>query len=133
MLHVLQARDWSMNRLAREAGVAASTINRPLRDRDWPYPLKPDTIARIHRASGIDPRPFVAGEMAEPAEMYASPREAAPKPEASAKALHQTAPLNVVDLYIENGTATVLARLDRAGLDALRRKLDALEVVLSSD
>lgn len=57
--HVLSARDWTAADLARHAGVAHSTINRPLTVAGWPHPVSRRTIAKIVQASGISPDTFV--------------------------------------------------------------------------
>ncbi len=119
LLAVLEKKDWSANRLATESGVAASTINRPLRERDWKYQLKPDTINKIHAASGIDPRPFMPDGLQE-----ATPR--------FVNAARQPRPLamNEVRVEISGECATLSAKINRDGIELLREKLDALERLL---
>lgn len=56
--HVLEAKDWNAADLARHAGLAHSTINRPLTVKDWPTAISRQTITKVYHASGIDPSPF---------------------------------------------------------------------------
>ena len=69
--HVLEARDWSANKLAMVAGLAASTIARPLREEGrLDYRLSRLTIQKIAKASGIDPAPFIPPGLVEEAGTY---------------------------------------------------------------
>lgn len=61
--HVMQVRDWTAADLARAAGVAHSTINRPLTVAGWKNALSRKTIDAIYRVTGIDPTPFVGGSV----------------------------------------------------------------------
>lgn len=119
LLAVLEQKDWSANRLATETGLAASTINRPLRERDWKYELKPENVRKIHQASGIDPTPFMPDGL----------RESAPR-FIRAPAQPTALKLNEIRLEIANGEATIHTRINSQGLAALREKLDALETIL---
>lgn len=59
--HVLEAKGWTPADLSRLTGLAHSTINRPLNDPKHKSRLSRNTIATIHKASGIDPAPFAHG------------------------------------------------------------------------
>jgi transcriptional regulator with XRE-family HTH domain len=137
---VLEQRDWSMARLAREAGVSASTINRPMREANWSFALHPGTVAKIHAASGIDPRDFMPRDMEEPPEMFRAstdtvaaqvlrnldkPPVAEPdegRPNAQAR--------NEIKIAVVGDLAQIVATVDRAGLAKLRAKLDAIDAML---
>lgn len=59
---IREATGMSQSRIAKEAGIAASTINRPMGE-EVGYRVKLDTITKIADATGIDPpeeliRPF---------------------------------------------------------------------------
>jgi phage repressor protein C with HTH and peptisase S24 domain len=56
--HVLDQKGWTAADLARRAGVAHSTINRPLTIPDYPNAISRQTIQKVWQASGIDPSPF---------------------------------------------------------------------------
>jgi transcriptional regulator with XRE-family HTH domain len=58
--HVLEAKGWTAADLSRHAGVAHSTINRPLTIADYPNAISRQTIGKVYAASGIDPAPFFA-------------------------------------------------------------------------
>ena len=64
--HVLTEKGWTAADMARAAGVAHSTINRPLTTQDWPHAISRKTLARVAEVSGIDPAPFSRGEMVGP-------------------------------------------------------------------
>lgn len=51
--HVMKTRDWTAAELARRAGVAHSTINRPPTIPDWPNAISRRTILAVENASGI--------------------------------------------------------------------------------
>lgn len=135
VLHVLDAKQWSMNRLAGEAGVSASTINRPIRIKDYPGRLSRDTIAKIQKASGIDPGDFIPDGFAEDKALFdkARPRTVADEslsrldaPEAGPNA---QAP-NEIKIAVVGRLAQILATVDRAGIARLCAKLDAIESML---
>lgn len=50
---IMEAKHWSENRLAKEAGLSASGINRFLNDPDNKRQLRSSTIERLEAASGI--------------------------------------------------------------------------------
>lgn len=139
VLAALEKKDWSPTRLAKEAGVSASTINRPLRERDWPYGLKPQTVAKIHRVTGLDPKPFMPTGMQEPAQMYlARPKTTADRvlenlPPADQETAQAPSRTNEIRIDISGETARIIAVVDHEGLQTLRSKLDALEIVLAKD
>lgn len=129
LMHVLDKLDISMNELSARADVAASTINRPLREKDWKYQLSPRSIAKIHKATGIDPAPFIPKGAREPAALYQAtgtdtasppPAEAAPAPR-----------LNEIDVQYRNGQCSIRATVDRAGLAKLRAKLEAVAALMN--
>lgn len=134
VLHVLEKRDWSANRLATEAGLATSTIARPLRDPDYPNKLSRATIAKIRDASGIDPAPFVPSEMAEDEAIFTQGIQTL-----AARSLATLDPAdappdrpfrNQIKFVVDGKVAQIAATIDRAGIDMLRKKLDAIESVL---
>ena len=133
ILHVLEKKDWSMNRLAKEAHVSASTINRPLRDPDWPHKLSRDTIAKIREASGIDPSPFIPTSFAEDAAVFSADKPS-PGDEALqimlAKKRGAATPLNEIKVVMANGIAEIHAVINREGIAKLRKKIDAIESML---
>lgn len=132
---VLERMDWSANRLATETGLAASTINRPLREKDWKFGLSAKTVARIHAATGVDPKPFMPDGMEEPAEMYRASSDSLAarvlrdmdkpddeKPNAQAR--------NEIKIAVVGDLAQIVATVDKAGLAKLRAKLEAIEAVI---
>ena len=134
MLHVLEAKNWSANRLAKEADVASSTINRPLREKDWKFKLSRTTINKIQRASGIDPSPFVPVEMREEGSIFSLPR---PKSNAdrALERLDEAAPAETakhqdIRFAIADGYVQISAIVDRNGIDKLREKLDQIASLL---
>lgn len=135
ILHVLKAKNWSANRLATEAGVAASTINRPLRVQDWPHKLSRTTLTKIHEVSGIDPKPFIPAGFAEDADTFASQRPLTLADRAlrnldKANPNSETQPTNEIKIAVVGKLAQIAATLDRAGIAKLRAKLDAIESML---
>lgn len=134
ILAVLEKKDWSANRLAVEAGLSASTINRPLRDPDWPYDISPRTVSKVHAASGIDPAPYMPRHMAEPHDMYRAPRrETRADRTLSGLPAPEMREVNKIDMRVENGLLHLTATIDARGIATLRQKLDALEIVLQTD
>lgn len=135
ILAVLEAKDWSANQLATNAGVAASTINRPLREKDWPHKLSRTTISKIRDVSGVDPTPFIPDSFAEDAAVFGNggPNTLAARslstidrPEAVPNA--QT--LNEIKIAVVGPLAQIVATVNREGLTKLRQKLDAIEAML---
>ena len=127
-----------MNRLAKEAGVTASTINRPLRDRDYSGSLSRQTIRKIAVASGIDPAPFIPENMAEDARIFAGMAERArtyvdraleqldKPPATTGTGLGR----NEIKIAVVGELAQIVATIDREGLADLRRKIDAIELMI---
>lgn len=131
--HVLETKDWSANRLASEAGVASSTIARPLREREnYAGKLSRTTINKIWAASGIDPSSFIPKELREADHVFTGRPETqadrslasldAPPPEAPAR--------NVIKVAVVGDLAQIVATVDKKGLIRLREKLDAIETML---
>lgn len=61
---VLRQKAWDATRLAKEAGVAPSTIYRPLNQKDWPHSFTLKTLQKIALASGIPiPEPIAKGTL----------------------------------------------------------------------
>lgn len=135
ILHVLEIKDWSANKLATQAGVAASTINRPLREKDWKNNLSRSTIMKIRDASGIDPAPFIPKELREDAAMFSGPRPQTTADRALAR-LDADPPTpralvkNEIKIALVGPLAQIVATVDREGLEKLRKKLDAIESML---
>lgn len=134
--HVLDVTGYSVNKLAQEAGVATSTLNRPLNTPNWRHKLSRDTIQKVYRATGIDPTPFTQAGMADTAKGL-DLRSMPPRPETRADRVLQGLPppptvtrTPAISISVENGVAMITATVDRAGLDQLRRKLDAVEALL---
>jgi SOS-response transcriptional repressor LexA len=63
--HVLETKGWTAAELARRAGLAHSTVNRPLTVPDYPNAISRQTIGKVFAASGVDPTPFF-GDAGEP-------------------------------------------------------------------
>lgn len=135
ILHVLEAKDWSANRLATEAGVASSTINRPLRERDWPHKISRTTLTKIQEASGIDPSPFIPDGFSEDKSMFSGVRIRTvadraldnldkPQPAPNAQAV------NEIKIAVVGPLAQIVATVNREGIARLRAKLDAIESML---
>lgn len=134
LLHVMEVKGWSANRLATEAGVASSTIARPLREKDWAFRLSRDTINKVAAASGVDPAAFAPRGMAEGGLSSAvRPDTVAAR---SLRALDQAQPMpsaferNEIKIAVVGPLAQIVATVDRAGLAKLRQKLDIIESML---
>lgn len=133
--HILEARNWSANRLAKEAGLATSTIARPLRELDYNGKLSRVTVAKLHAASGIDPAAFVPEGFAEDVARYSGPR---PQNNADIvlQSLDKTVPsqnsqaINEIKIAVVGSHAQIVATINREGLAKLRQKLDAIEAML---
>lgn len=119
ILNVLEKKDWSPNRLASEAKLSTSTIARPLREKDWKFDMKPSTIRKIQKASGIDPTPYMPNELRENAVLYTTTDK-----------LDAPLDLNRIVISVSEDIATIDARVDAKGLARLREKLDALATIL---
>jgi hypothetical protein len=131
--HVLEVRDWSANKLATMAGLASSTIARPLREQGrLDYRLSRLTIQKIAKASGIDPTPFVPSGMFEEAGSYVpSTRMGRILAELDGEKPGPTLqPANEIKIAVVGNLAQIVATVDRAGLARLRAKLDAIESML---
>lgn len=140
ILNVLEIKEWSANRLATEAGVAASTINRPLRDPEWPHKLSRSTIAKIRDASGVDPAPFIPTEMAEDAEIFSRGQRLLQQVgsvdamgEAEGQSALNAQKRNEIKVAIVGPLAQIVATIDKDGIDRLRAKLDAIESMLDDE
>ncbi|AVO36615.1 hypothetical protein [Pukyongiella litopenaei] len=132
--HVLEAMDWSMNRLATETGLAASTINRPMREDDWKFGLSSKTVQKIHAATGIDPADFMPTGFDEPTAMWRAAdtysgrtlrrllddKESTPDRDRG----------NEIKIAIVGSRAQIVATVDKAGLAKLRAKLELLADLL---
>lgn len=138
--HILETRNWSMNQLAEKAGVAASTINRPMRQKGAKHSLSRQTIKKIAAASGIDPAPFVPAAMAEEKSIFALQP---PRPKTYERRILETLhnptaeepaasalPRNEIKIAVVGDLAQIVATVDREGLARLRQKLDALEAMM---
>lgn len=136
ILHILEAKDWSANKLATEAGVAASTINRPLRERDnLQNKLSRQTLLKIQTASGIDPAPFISNEFKEEAAIF-SQKQPTTTARRSLEGLieretnDKPSSKNEIKISIAGPIAQIAATIDRDGIKKLRDKLDAIESML---
>jgi plasmid maintenance system antidote protein VapI len=137
MLHILQEKNWSANRLATEAGVATSTVGRPIREADYAGKLSRDTVLKLQKASGIDPQPFIPSDFEEEIAAFTRPR---PKTTADRvlEALDQppgpmAQTINEIKIAVVGPIAQIVATVDRAGIAKLRQKLDAIESMLDGD
>lgn len=134
ILHVLEKMDWSANRLATEAGVASTTISRPLRERDnYAGRLSRSTIEKIRAVTGIDPGPFIPREMAEDADHFASPSPARSRADRLIARLdgEDAKPArNEIKIAVVGDLAQIVATVDLEGIEKLRRKIDAIEEML---
>ncbi|MBY6120237.1 hypothetical protein KUV64_13955 [Mameliella alba] len=124
-----------MSQLAREAGVAASTINRPMREQDWSFALHPGTVAKIHAASGIDPAEFMPREMQEPPEMYRAATDSLAAralrdlddPKDTSKPPPDAQSTNEIKIAVVGDMVQISATVNKDGLAELRRRLDLAE------
>jgi lambda repressor-like predicted transcriptional regulator len=133
ILHVLEAKNWSANKLAEEAGLASSTIARPLRTQHDPrYRVSRTTIHKIAKASGIDPAPFAPPGMEDEAAVYdpatSGARILAALENLGIKPNGETT--NEIKVAVAGPYARIVATVDRTGLAKLRAKLDAIESML---
>lgn len=126
MKHVLEAKDWSANRLASEAGVASTTISRPLKEPDYPHKLNRTTIAKIHAASGIDPAPFAPKDMPYLADAAPSGLAEPPTPMRI-----QAGGRNSLSILIDGPLVRIQGVLDKEGAKKLRESLDHIIALLS--
>lgn len=126
MLHVLEARNWSPNRLASEAGVASTTISRPLKEPEYPHKLNRTTIAKIHAASGIDPAPFAPKETPYIADTL--PRGMAEQP--TPMRIHAEG-RNSLSILIDGPLVRIQGVLDKEGAKKLRESLDHIIAILA--
>lgn len=138
---VLEKKDWSANRLAKEAGLSASTINRPLREPDWPHQISRATLAKIFKASGIDPSEYAPEEQKGPyfTEESAGSGMAEPPHESfamrSLRSMDDTPGPNAqgqneIKIAVVGHLAQIVATVDKSGIEKLRKKLDAIESML---
>lgn len=130
IMHVLEQKDWSMNRLATEAGVASTTISRPLKDSTYSGHLARSTIAKIREASGIDPTPFIPKELLEDTEHFAHlPRENRARSQAASEAVvpSHSEKLNQVVFTFDGQTVKLEGTFDRRGLVELHKKIEKIE------
>nr|WP_323779582.1 hypothetical protein [Amylibacter sp.] len=144
ILHVLDAKSWTANRLASEAGVAASTINRPLREKNWPHKLSRATLVKIRDASNIDPSPFIPEEADESAflsmnyDLGAPTEETMARLESAVQSHKQTWPSPTrlekgdIEISISGNHAYIEAFIHLDDIARLRKKLDAIEMMLSA-
>lgn len=138
ILHVLEVKDWSANRLATEAGLASSTINRPLREPDWPHEISRTTIKKVQKASGIDPAPFIPDGFSEDKSIFTSPRRQTVADRALAeldqpKQTPNAQTINEIKIAVVGPLAQIVATVNREGIARLRAKLDAIESMLDEN
>lgn len=137
--HAIEAKGWSMSRLAQEAGVAASTINRPLRDPDWPHKLNRTTIAKIRSATGIDPTPFIPADSAEDQAFFASegvekgPVETAPQPKPGEVYLVRDSKLNQLSIMSNGELIQITGTFNREGLKKLQERITNIVNLMDDD
>lgn len=126
--HVLETKGWTMNQLAKEAGVAASTINRPFRLGADAGGMSRRTLKKIAEASGIDPKPFERAARPERigVEEDAGPFLALPGP----PTLSISSGENRITFRVDGGVAEIIARVDADGIAKLREKLNLIESLL---
>ena len=134
VLSVLDQKDWSMNRLAEEIGVAATTVNRPMRADE---PLSAKTISKIFQKTGIDPAPFAPDGLEEPISVYKSgPMGKQPKSRAHRvlETLDDPQPQVPVafgiKIALDGRYAQIVATVDKDGLRQLIEKLEGIEKII---
>jgi len=136
--HVLEQRDWSASRLADEAGLSPSTLNRPLAQPDWPHQISRRTIEKVFVASGVDPSPFGLSGYSKSAAsgLHSPPQETVAgrilrEKVAGAEVKQGAHPIEPdLKIGIHGRFVQIVATVDKAGLAELRRKLDAIETIL---
>jgi transcriptional regulator with XRE-family HTH domain len=72
---VLEQMQWSMNKLATEIGVSASTINRPIRAEG----LSAKTVSKIYNVTKVDPEPYFPKGFSEPPSLFKDPFQIPPR------------------------------------------------------
>lgn len=129
--HVLDRTGQSIAELARNAGLAHTTINRPLKTPNWKYELKPDTIKAVAEATGIDPTPFIVEGAAEPPALYLG-KPSRPRSQADQVLRSLPAPNMRGDFHVhlDGDIVRVSAAVDLATIPRLRKALDAMEDLL---
>jgi len=134
ILDVLERKGWSANKLAQEAGVAASTISRPLRTKDYANKLSRQTVAKIQAASGIDPAPYIPGEFAEDAAVFSGVQKTHAGRALAKLDQDEATPnaqsVNEIRIAVVGPVAQIVATIDREGIAKLRKKLDAIESMI---
>ncbi|WP_181892982.1 hypothetical protein [Falsiruegeria mediterranea] len=135
VLAVLERQDWSMNRLATEIGVAATTINRPLKSKDASAGLSAKTISKIYETTGVDPSEFAPVGMSEPIALYMEKPQGR-RPETTAdRALKkvissQTGEHQEQKIAIVGDLVQVAATVDKDGLEKLIKRLNLIHEAL---
>lgn len=122
ILHILQTKGWSANRLAQMAGVSSTTISRPIAQNGTGHRVSRQTLAKIAKASGVDPTPFVPPGFSENSAEFAGVTIEAPKIPA--------VPLNSFQVVIDGRTATIHAHVDAAGVATLIERLELVRKLL---
>jgi DNA-binding phage protein len=119
--HVMDATGLKGAELAHKAGIAASTINRPLSDANWPHLLSHKTLAAVALATGISFKDFEPDSATSVAPFVRSDR--APTGQA---------PDGDCDMQIQvdGNRAHLVATVTLDCIEALRRKIDLLEALL---
>lgn len=134
VMAVLDKMDWSMNRLAEEAGLSASTINRPIKAGEA---LSPKTVSKVFAVSKVDPAPFMPQEMDEPPALYTAPL--GPRPQTNADRVlrglgEEPADValrtNEIKIALVGPVVQIVATVDRAGLAQLQTKLEKIADLL---
>lgn len=135
ILHVLETKDWSPNRLASEAGLAASTIARPLRDKNWSYNISRRTLMKIRTASGIDPGMFSPKGFSEDSSIFSdnypktTARHVLENLDQNSQDTKELA-VNQIKITIVGNLAKIEATVDRDGIAKLKLKLDTIATII---
>lgn len=126
--HVLAKTGWTMNQLAKEAGLAASTINRPFRQGADAGGMSRRTLKKIADASGIDPRPFESAAGGRRPGFAEDMIDFAQSPKAPT--LSFSSGLNRMTFRVDGGVVEIIATVDLEGISKLREKLTLIEALL---
>jgi hypothetical protein len=111
--------------IAARAGVAASTINRPINTPGYSGNISRTTIERVAAATGVDYRPFMPqAAMGPPPATFPAPVKARRVPADLA------AQVDGIRIKIEGHTAFIEALVTTENIAELRRKLDLIESII---
>lgn len=127
----IKASGLTPSAIARKAGISSTTLTRPLNDPEHKYTIKEETLRAVERATGE----LVANYRPQSPSLLGFAEDAG-APTASRAATDPRAGLampggtNDMRVNIQDGQLIVNAAVDKKGIEALKKMIEAYEAML---